>query len=352
MANLKITVVVPTYNRYKDLENLIKTFLLQDYQNSELLIIDDLGSSRIEEVTRKWMKKSKKITYYKNHKNLGVTTNIRNAFKISRSDVIVFMGDDDIFIDNKALSLFAKAFSDPNIGSAKASQILFKNGRVNQAYSLKRDKKQIIYYEKSDIFDKLWLESVSFTGLAFRNNEAIRKLISKSITLFPQVELMGFVSLFYKSAEINNYLVGAQSYSKGQLNPVFYDINDIRTNVLGDWLQIFERIRQLANKKKKVFISFEVFREKSAHFCLLLLPFNTLTNGRTQTAVFILNIFKYNKKIILVPFFWISLVVSTVLPKAFIIPCLEIAKTFRTKNQLNVKEIKKYNDVLKKYYLF
>lgn len=350
MNTIKITVVAPTYNRYKDLENLIKSFLLQDYLNSELLIIDDLGTPKTEAVVKKWMKKSNKILYHKNEKNIGVVENIRSSFYISSGDVIVFMGDDDIFIDNAALSLFANAFKDNGVGSAKASQILFKKGKVSQAFPLKRDKDEIIYYSGNEIFENIWFESISFTGLAFRNSSKIKKLITDSKTLFPQVELVGFIALQYKFAEINRHLVGVQSYSSSQLNPIFYNIAGIRTNILDDWLGIYKRISMIADKNKLRFISKKRFIDMLSSFVLIFLPYNSITNGKTESINFIFKTLKYNKRLLLNLVFWQSIIISIFFPEILIPNLLELIKKVRIKKQLNFEEIKKYNLLLSKYY--
>lgn len=347
---MKITVVTPAYKRYKDLENLIKSFLLQDYSKSELLIIDDLGSPKIGEVARKWMKKSEKILYHKNGENLGVVTNIRNSFNIAKGDVIVFMGDDDLFIDNHALSLLVKAFTNKKVGSAKASQILFKNGKISQAFPLKKDRNEIIPYEGSEIFENIWFESVSFTGLAFRNNNKVKELISESVTLYPQVELMGLVSLWYEAAEINKHIVGVQSYSSGQLNPIYYNIDGVRTNILEDWVHIYERVKKVSNKDNLTFISRERFLYKLTSFVLYFLPFNSITNGKKETLMFVVKLLRYNKKIIFVPFLWISVFVSMFLPKRLISIPLEILKKIRLNHQIDEQTQKKFNSVLAKYY--
>lgn len=38
---MKVTVITPTYNRLNLLKRAIKSFLAQDYENSELLILDN-----------------------------------------------------------------------------------------------------------------------------------------------------------------------------------------------------------------------------------------------------------------------------------------------------------------------
>jgi glycosyltransferase involved in cell wall biosynthesis len=347
----KITVCVPTYNRYKDLENLIISFLKQNYQNSELLILDDLGSGRIGEVARKWMKKSKKIVYHKNSKNLGFSNNMRQGFEVASGDIIVFMGDDDIFIDEDALKLFNDAFEDKNVAVVKASQILFKNGQVNQAFPLKVGRENMVYYEKGiPTFENIWFESISISGLAFRKTKQIANLITKSKTLYPQVELMGRVCLKYNSAEINKHIIGVQSHS-GQLNCIYYDIDGVRINILDDWIGIYDRIEKFSFFNKLKFYNRKRFMEKFTKFCLYFLPYNTITNGRSETLMFISKIFKYNKLIILVPFFWISSFISLVLPKNFIVFFTEALKRIRIKNQLSYLETTRLNKILKKYYV-
>lgn len=346
----KITVCVPTYNRFKDLENLIVSFLKQDHENSELLILDDLGSDKIGEVAKRWMKKSKKILYHKNNKNLGFSNNMRQAFSLASGDIIVFMGDDDIFINNNALQLFENAFQDKNVGAAKASQILFRNGKVNQAFPLKADRGELIYYEKGpDTFENIWFESISVSGLAFRNIREIRKLVNSSITLYPQVELMGYVCLQYKSAEINKHVIGVQSHS-GQLNCTNYIVDGVKTNILEDWFNVYDRISKYSEIHKWSFISKRRFIEKFTLFCLYLLPYNSLTSGRVETAKFIYEMLKDNANILISPFFYISSFVSLFLPKTLIIMSTEVLKKNRLKKQLSSDRIVKFNALLGKYY--
>jgi glycosyltransferase involved in cell wall biosynthesis len=349
--SFKITVCVPTYNRFKDLENLIVSFLVQDYENSELLILDDLGSEKIEKVTRKWMKKSKKILYRKNTKNLGYPNNMRQAFKFATGEIIVFMGDDDIFIDNSALSLFAKAFENKKVGAAKASQILFKKGKINQAFPLKADKREIIFYKNgNETFENIWFESNSVSGLAFRNDKETRELVSSNITLYPQVELMGLVCLKYYSAEINKHVIGVQSHS-GQLQCISYVVDGVRTNILKDWLSVYESINKFALRNKFKVILKKRFIEKLTLFSLYFLPYSSLTSGRIETARFILDVVKFNRDILITPFFFVSSSVSLFLPKSTIILFAETMKKIRLKQQINKEEMIKINILLKKYYV-
>lgn len=348
--NYKITVCVPTYNRYKDLSNLIQTFLNQDYRDSNLLILDDLGSSNIEKIAMRWMKKSKRIKYKKNKKNLGYSNNMRQAFQFADGDIIVFMGDDDIFVDNHALSLISKAFNKSNIGVAKASQIIFKNGRVNQVYPLKQHKPGIIYYKKGkDTYENLWFESLSISGLAFRNTQFVKELVNNSITLYPQVELMGLVCLTYGSAEINKHIIGVQSHS-GQLNCVTYTLNGKMTNIVEDWLNIFFRIQDYAIDNNLSFINRNNFIDNFSRFIYIFFPYNSLNSGRASSFSLLKLILKYNKEILYIPGFWAVTISSLFLPDEILKFLMEKIKRRRLLKILNQDEIKDYNYLLSSYY--
>ena len=41
MSELKVSIVIPTYNRVGFVENAILSVLEQDYENLELLVLDD-----------------------------------------------------------------------------------------------------------------------------------------------------------------------------------------------------------------------------------------------------------------------------------------------------------------------
>lgn len=95
-----ISVVTPTYNRKEMLNDVIKCLTEQTYSNWELIIIDDCSTDGTQEMMKQYENNSK-IRYYKNEKNMknpGINRN--KGFNLAKGDYVVFMDDDDYYIDN------------------------------------------------------------------------------------------------------------------------------------------------------------------------------------------------------------------------------------------------------------
>lgn len=108
-----ISVVITTYNRKDYLVNAIESVLVQTYSNYEIIIVDDNSNDGTGEIIKKLYKDNNKIIYYKNEINKGPGINRKEAVdnKVN-GEYIVFLDDDDIFLDNKyfekAIKLFKK----------------------------------------------------------------------------------------------------------------------------------------------------------------------------------------------------------------------------------------------------
>ena len=97
--SIKISVIIPTYNRGNMIENSITSVLNQTYKNLEVLIIDDGSTDNTKEIIDKI--EDKRIRYIKIKENLG-GSNARNiGIKEATGRFISFQDSDDTFYPNK-----------------------------------------------------------------------------------------------------------------------------------------------------------------------------------------------------------------------------------------------------------
>lgn len=346
----KITVCTLTFNRIGDLENLIRSYLTLSYENSELLIIDDLGNAQTESLVKKWQSNNAKIKYHKNKENLGFFRNLKQSYSLAQGEIIVFMGDDDVFLDQKALHYFDKAFNDSRIGVVKAAQLLYKNGTLNQAYAMPPHGGEITVYDRGvETYRELWFESLSITGLAFRLCPELYEAINDSPTLYPQFEHMGLLCLKYKSASINRYLVGVQSH-EGQLNCISYMLDGKQTNLIDDWMAVYKRMVKTSAKQRSMILTQYEFRSKLAKFIPLFFPYSRLSSGFLSTARVIAKTVSLYPIIVFYPLFVVASVMSLLLPRHTITLVIEYVKKKKLHSILTKNEIEKYNEMLNRYY--
>ena len=101
----KISVIIPTYNRFKYALNAIKSVKEQTYENIEIIVVND-GSTEKEYYEYDW--KSNNITIINLEKNsktifgYGCVGFVRNkGIEISSGKYIAFLDDDDSWFSNK-----------------------------------------------------------------------------------------------------------------------------------------------------------------------------------------------------------------------------------------------------------
>ena len=98
-ANIKISVIIPTYNRGKIIGNSIKSVLNQTFKNLEIIVVDDGSKDNTKEIVDEF--KDERVRYIKLNNNTGAA-NARNiGIKNAIGQYISFQDSDDIFYPDK-----------------------------------------------------------------------------------------------------------------------------------------------------------------------------------------------------------------------------------------------------------
>ena len=97
--NPLISVVIPTYNREKELNRALLSVLNQTYSNWEVLVVDNHSDDRTEDMICSL--NDKRVRIFKIHNN-GVIAASRNlGIKHSKGEYIAFLDSDDWWKSNK-----------------------------------------------------------------------------------------------------------------------------------------------------------------------------------------------------------------------------------------------------------
>lgn len=95
---LKVSVIIPTYNRSAYLKLAIESILNQSYTNFEIIITDNASTDDTETVVKAF--NSDKIKFFKNLENYGVVRNHNIAIEKSSGQYIHIFSDDDLMEQN------------------------------------------------------------------------------------------------------------------------------------------------------------------------------------------------------------------------------------------------------------
>ncbi len=109
----KISIIIPTHNRFEQLSELINSIYNQTYQNFEIILIDDVSNDKTSEVYSNYY--DKRLKYYRNYENLGSGLNRQKGYNLSHGDYIIFCDDDDYFIDNSYFIDLIRIFENEEI---------------------------------------------------------------------------------------------------------------------------------------------------------------------------------------------------------------------------------------------
>ena len=109
MINDLVSVVIPTYNREKELEVSVKSVLHQTYDNLEVIVIDDCSTDNTEEMLSKI--NDGRVTYIRNEQNMGPAVSRNRGARLAKGEFIAFHDSDDEWYPDKLskqMKVFAK----------------------------------------------------------------------------------------------------------------------------------------------------------------------------------------------------------------------------------------------------
>lgn len=99
----KISIIITSYNRSNYISQAIESTLKQDYQNIEIIIIDNSSTDNSDEVISRHVSDSR-VRYIKNSTNIGAVPNIIKAIRLSSGEYFTHVSADDYLIDDSFIS--------------------------------------------------------------------------------------------------------------------------------------------------------------------------------------------------------------------------------------------------------
>ncbi|MDB6124797.1 MAG: hypothetical protein JWQ71_3790 [Pedosphaera sp.] len=99
----KVSILIPTYNYARYLPEAIESVLQQDFQDYELIIVDDRSKDDSEAVIRRYAERDSRIQGKVNPVNLGLVGNWNYCLSLAKGEYIKFLFGDDKLADRQAL---------------------------------------------------------------------------------------------------------------------------------------------------------------------------------------------------------------------------------------------------------
>ena len=158
MVSGLVSIAIPAYKR-RWLGEAIESALAQDYNNIELIIVDDHSPQNLIEVVEPHLA-DKRVSYYFNEINVGrksVACNWNKCLESVRGEFFVLLCDDDVLMPNFVSSLLCLAHKYPQCNIFHGSRMLYQE---------RNDKSEV---------SELWPEYESFDEFVKAKAEVKRK---------------------------------------------------------------------------------------------------------------------------------------------------------------------------------
>ena len=89
-----VSIVIPAYNHAAYLDQAVQSILKQDYNNVELIVLDD-GST---DNTLKVLSKYEGLFYWESQQNMGQANTLNKGWRMSKGAILSYLSADDILL--------------------------------------------------------------------------------------------------------------------------------------------------------------------------------------------------------------------------------------------------------------
>jgi len=165
---LKVSILLPTFNRGFLLYRCTDSVIDQTYKNWELIIADDGSSDDTHSIVKQILKKDRRIKYHRNSANIGLPSNRNVSLTLATGDLIWFI-EDDMILDSDCLNCLVETWKEISIKEPKLGVICPSLIQYEQKTNARRDLLNFVRNQKEQEMKKSPCYIDKWTGLIFRN---------------------------------------------------------------------------------------------------------------------------------------------------------------------------------------
>lgn len=236
-----ISIVIPTYKRTNLLKDAIDSALGQvDFNDYEIIVLDNEDEFDRKTETEELLEtyENKKVLYYKNEKNIGMTGNWNRGIELANGKWITLLHDDDILHETFLRQMFNILKKNDKIDLLVSNE--FTGNNFDKRCFEKRGKSNFI--KKIDIYDLVENNIAAAPGIVFKKEKGL--------------EIGGFNQSFYPCADYAfwiNFVLKYNAYKYSE-ELVFYRTVDsitLKGNTLYNMAIMVEKIQKDLIRNKK-----------------------------------------------------------------------------------------------------
>jgi len=128
-TNVLVSIIIPCYNAASTLERCLSSVVNQDYENLEIIVVDDKSSDGSKEMIQRWGDKDPRIAHASHPVNRGVSSARNTGLRLFSGKYVMFVDADDR-INSDYVSTMVRSIQDADL--ACSAFTLQKQGLVPQ----------------------------------------------------------------------------------------------------------------------------------------------------------------------------------------------------------------------------
>lgn len=149
-----VSIIIPAYNAEKYIRECLDSCLLQQWENIEIIVIDDCSTDSTLKVLDRYSKWYNKIILIKNDKNIGEYAATNKALRLASGEFVTFLDCDDMLprwsIRTRAQILIQHSYADVVYGSVacfdnRSLLELEENTGIREKHPFKAPKAGLMY---------------------------------------------------------------------------------------------------------------------------------------------------------------------------------------------------------------
>ena len=186
---MKLSIIIPVYRVEATLNRCIESVVTQDFNDFELILVDDGSPDNCPQLCDSWAAKDQRITVI--HKSNGGLSHARNAgIDIAQGDYLTFIDSDDYLAEQTLAPLMLKLTENPDIDILEYPVFVFYGSPKQYMLDFQGD---MVYHDMDDY----WFEDQAYqhsyacnkiyrTGL-FQDVRFPKDIIFEDIHTLPQL---------------------------------------------------------------------------------------------------------------------------------------------------------------------
>jgi glycosyltransferase involved in cell wall biosynthesis len=136
MNNIKVSIIVPSFNSVKTIEKTLSSISNQDYPNIELIVIDGGSTDGTVDIIKKYQDK---IFYWVSEPDKGISDAFNKGLAVANGQYINFQGADDYLLNPGVIGSIVNGLDPENdilvcgkierIRDSQDKEVIFKTAR-------------------------------------------------------------------------------------------------------------------------------------------------------------------------------------------------------------------------------